>query len=96
MFYGAKLKAGSRERQGAHVRDSTIMRAASCAPSSQPASSTIPTQKSVVDVLGGLEMAQHIEENSIVLLKNEDNILPLDACEDAFASRSSAATPIPA
>ena len=37
-----------------------------------------PTQKSVVDVLGGLETAQRIEENSIVLLKNEHNILPLD------------------
>jgi beta-glucosidase len=37
-----------------------------------------PTQKSVVDVLGGLETAKRLEENSIVLLKNEHNILPLD------------------
>src|ERR1700751_4348426 len=37
-----------------------------------------PIQKSVVDVLGGLETAQRIEENSIVLLKNEHNVLPLD------------------
>jgi beta-glucosidase len=37
-----------------------------------------PTQKSVVDVLGGLDTAQHIEEQSIVLLKNEQHVLPLD------------------
>jgi beta-glucosidase len=40
-----------------------------------------PIQKSVVDVLGGLETAQRIEESSIVLLKNEQNILPLDAAK---------------
>src|SRR6201996_3055210 len=40
-----------------------------------------PTQKSVVDVLGGLDTARHIEENSIVLLKNEHNVLPLDAAK---------------
>jgi beta-glucosidase len=40
-----------------------------------------PTQKSVVDVLGGLETARRIEESSIVLLKNEHNILPLDAAK---------------
>jgi beta-glucosidase len=37
-----------------------------------------PIRKSVVDVMGGLETAQHIEENSIVLLKNNGNLLPLD------------------
>jgi beta-glucosidase len=37
-----------------------------------------PTQKSVVDVLGGLDTAQHIEEQSIVLLKNDQHILPLE------------------
>jgi beta-glucosidase len=37
-----------------------------------------PAEKSVVDVLGGLDTARHIEESSIVLLKNEHNILPLD------------------
>jgi beta-glucosidase len=31
--------------------------------------------------LGGLETAQRIEENSIVLLKNEHNVLPLDAAK---------------
>src|SRR5689334_3094315 len=35
-----------------------------------------PTQKSVVDVLGGLETARKIEESSTVLLKNEKDILP--------------------
>src|SRR5216684_3842428 len=38
-----------------------------------------PPQKSVVDAAGGLEVAQKIEEHSIVLLKNEHGQLPLDA-----------------
>ncbi len=38
-----------------------------------------PIQKSVVDVEGGLAVAQHLEEQSIVLLKNQNSILPLDA-----------------
>src|SRR5579885_3126805 len=37
-----------------------------------------PVQKSVVDAEGGLEIAQHLEEQSIVLLKNENNALPLN------------------
>jgi beta-glucosidase len=37
-----------------------------------------PTEKSVVDVEGGFEVAQKIEEQSIVLLKNERSQLPLD------------------
>ena len=37
-----------------------------------------PIKKSVVDILGGLETAQHIEESSIVLLKNANHLLPLD------------------
>jgi beta-glucosidase len=40
-----------------------------------------PTQKGVVDVAGGLEIAQHIEEKSIVLLKNDKAILPLNAAK---------------
>jgi beta-glucosidase len=38
-----------------------------------------PPQKSVVDVMAGFAIAQHIEEQSIVLLKNEKQQLPLDA-----------------
>jgi beta-glucosidase len=38
-----------------------------------------PPQKSVVDVEGGFEVAQKIEEQSIVLLRNEHAQLPLDA-----------------
>jgi beta-glucosidase len=38
-----------------------------------------PPQKSVVDVVGGLETAQKIAEQSIVLLRNENAQLPLDA-----------------
>jgi beta-glucosidase len=36
-----------------------------------------PPQKGVVDVLGGLEISRKVEEQSIVLLKNESNQLPL-------------------
>ncbi len=35
-------------------------------------------QKSVVDVEGGLDTARRLEEHSIVLLKNANNVLPLD------------------
>jgi len=38
-----------------------------------------PTKKSVVDVEGGFEVARKLEEQSIVLLRNEKNLLPLDA-----------------
>lgn len=37
-----------------------------------------PMKKSVVDVEGGLETSKHIAEQSTVLLKNEQGILPLD------------------
>jgi beta-glucosidase len=37
-----------------------------------------PPKKSVVDVEGGLEIARKIEEQSIVLLKNDRSVLPLD------------------
>ena len=40
-----------------------------------------PIEKSVVDVAGGLEIAQHLEEKSIVLLKNKDAILPLNTAK---------------
>jgi len=38
-----------------------------------------PPKKSVVDVVAGFETAQKIEEQSIVLLRNENSQLPLDA-----------------
>ena len=38
-----------------------------------------PTQPSVVDVVKNLELAQRIEEKSIVLLKNAGSVLPLEA-----------------
>jgi beta-glucosidase len=38
-----------------------------------------PIEKSVVDVEGGFETARRIAEQSIVLLKNKDEVLPLDA-----------------
>lgn len=38
-----------------------------------------PPQKSVVDVVGGFEIAQKLEESAIVLLRNEGSLLPLNA-----------------
>ncbi len=38
-----------------------------------------PPQKSVVDVMSGFEISQHIAEEGMVLLKNERQQLPLDA-----------------
>jgi beta-glucosidase len=38
-----------------------------------------PPKKGVVDVLGNLEISQHIAEQSTVLLKNDHALLPLDA-----------------
>jgi beta-glucosidase len=40
-----------------------------------------PIEKGVVDVRGGLDIAQHLEEKSIVVLKNENSILPLNAAK---------------
>jgi beta-glucosidase len=40
-----------------------------------------PPQKSVVDVVGGFEVAQRIAEQSTVLLKNANAQLPLDAAK---------------
>jgi beta-glucosidase len=37
-----------------------------------------PPQKGVVDVEKGLEVAQRVEEKSIVLLKNSQSVLPID------------------
>jgi beta-glucosidase len=42
-----------------------------------------PPMKSVVDVEKGFEVAQKIEEQSIVLLRNENSLLPLDASKVA-------------
>ncbi len=38
-----------------------------------------PPVRSVVDIFGGLEVAQKLAEQSIVLLKNDPAVLPLDA-----------------
>ncbi|MGA2020694.1 MAG: glycoside hydrolase family 3 C-terminal domain-containing protein [Candidatus Sulfotelmatobacter sp.] len=40
-----------------------------------------PPEKSVVDVEGGSEIAEKIEEQAIVLLRNENSQLPLDAAK---------------
>ena len=41
-----------------------------------------PVEKGVIDIAGNLAIAQHIEEKSIVLLRNEKSILPLTAAKD--------------
>jgi beta-glucosidase len=76
-FFGAKLKAAvaggkvSTAELDEHVR--RVLRSEfACGIVDHPA------QKSVVDVLGGLETARKIEEQSAVLLKNDRGILPLD------------------
>jgi len=38
-----------------------------------------PPKKGVVDILGNMEISQHIAEQSTVLLKNDHALLPLDA-----------------
>ncbi len=76
-FFGAKLKAAveggkvSTAELDEHVR--RVLR-------SEFACGIIdhPMQKSVVDVLGGLETARKIEEQSAVLLKNAGGVLPLN------------------
>jgi beta-glucosidase len=80
LFYGAKLKAAvdSGKVPMSEIDDHAhrVLRAEFAA-----GLVDFPIQRSVVDVLGGLETAQRIEENSIVLLKNEHNVLPLDSAK---------------
>jgi beta-glucosidase len=80
LFYGAKLKEAveSGKVPMSQVDDHArrVLRAEFAA-----GLVDFPIQKSVIDVLGDLAVARHIEENSIVLLKNQDNILPLDAAK---------------
>jgi beta-glucosidase len=80
LFYGAKLKEAV---QSGKVPMSEIDDHALRVLRAEFAAGLVdfPAQKSVVDVLGGLETARRIEESSIVLLKNEHNILPLDAAK---------------
>ena len=80
IFFGEKLKravqAGkvSMAELDDHVR--RVLR-------SEFASGIVddPVQKSVVDVEGGFETSRHIAEQSTVLLKNEQGILPLDGAK---------------
>ena len=77
LFYGAKLKEAV---QAGKVPMSQIDDHAHRVLRAEFAAGLVdhPVQKGVVDVLGDLAVARRIEENSIVLLKNEHNILPLD------------------
>ena len=78
IFYGAAFKSAvqskkiSSEELDDHVR--RILR-------SMFATGVVddPPQKSVVDVEGGFEVARKTAEQSIVLLRNENGELPLDA-----------------
>jgi beta-glucosidase len=77
LFYGPKLKAAVQSGQvpmsqlDDHVR--RILR-------SEFADGLVdfPTRKSVVDVEAGFDTSRHIAEEGIVLLKNANNVLPLD------------------
>ncbi len=77
IFYGDKLKAAVQSGQvpmselDDHVR--RVLR-------SEFASGIVdhPVQKAVVDVEAGFETSRKIAEQSIVLLKNQNNTLPLD------------------
>jgi len=77
-FYGEKFKEAvqsgkiSEAELDEHVR--RVLR-------SEFASGIVdyPVRKSVVDVEGGFNVSRHIAEQSMVLLKNEKSVLPLDA-----------------
>jgi len=77
LFFGEKLKQGVQSGKvpmaelDDHVR--RVLR-------SEFASGIVddPVKKSVVDVEGGLETSRHLAEQSTVLLKNDQGILPLD------------------
>jgi beta-glucosidase len=77
VFFGPKLKQAVESGQ---VPTSQIDDHARRMLRSEFASGIVdyPIKKSVVDVEGGLEIARKIEEQSIVLLKNDKSVLPLD------------------
>jgi beta-glucosidase len=80
IFYGEAMKKAVESKQvpmaelDEHVR--LILR-------SMFATGVIddPPQKSVVDVIHGFDVSRKIEEGSIVLLKNDNSQLPLDAAK---------------
>ena len=67
-----------RRRPRAACLKSTTMRAAFSMREFLSGIVDDPPQKGVVDVQKGLDVAQHVEENSIVLLKNRNSVLPID------------------
>lgn len=78
LFYGAKLK---KAVESGAVPISQLNDHARRILRSEFASGIVdyPQQKSVVPVMRDLAIARRIEEQSIVLLKNKNNVLPLDA-----------------
>ena len=76
-FFGPKLKAAV---EAGKVPMSEIDDHARRMLRSEFASGIVdfPAKKSVIDVEANLEIARKLEEQSIVLLRNEKNILPLD------------------
>jgi beta-glucosidase len=77
-FFGAKLKAAV---EAGKLPMSEIDDHARRILRSEFASGIVdyPTKKSVIDVEKNLEIARNLEEQSIVLLRNEKDLLPLDA-----------------
>ncbi|HVO78667.1 MAG TPA: glycoside hydrolase family 3 C-terminal domain-containing protein, partial [Candidatus Bathyarchaeia archaeon] len=79
-FFGSKLKQAVEEGK---VPMSEIDDHARRILRSEFASGIVdyPQKRSVIDVEASLEIARKLEEQSIVLLRNEKNLLPLDAAK---------------
>ena len=76
-FFGEKLKAAVQSGQVSQAElDEHVRRVLR----SEFASGIVdnPVRKSVVDIEGGFDVSRRLAENSIVLLKNEGSLLPLD------------------
>src|SRR5580704_12073528 len=76
-FYGEKLKEAV---QGGKVSQAELDEHVRRVLRSEFASGIVdnPVHKNVVDVEGGFDVSRRLAENSIVLLKNAGNLLPLD------------------
>ena len=84
LFYGAKLKEAVQSGQSSDVRDRRSCASRICAASSQPGLWISPYRRAWSMWKAVWRRRERIEESSIVLLKNEQNVLPLDRGEGTF------------
>ena len=77
-FFGAKLKAGGRSRDRCRCRKSTTTRVAYCAPSLPAGLSIIRRRRAWWTSKAVWKLRARSKSNSIVLLRNEKSLLPLD------------------